>query len=104
MAGVDLNNPMVRPSIYVVQELQQNEDVIEVTEVAFVVTEITTTGDEQRRTRHVAVAATFDGVTMPREHFTQERADAIVAMASDLRKAKHDGVLPNLGPDLSEIV
>ena len=104
VAGIDPNNPMVKPSVRVVQELQHNGDVIQLTEVAFAVTEITSTGDEQRRIRHAAVAATFGGVTMPREDFTQEQADAIVAIADDLRKAKHDGVLPNIGPDLSEIV
>jgi len=103
LARVDLTNPMVRPSIELHQELQHDNQSIEVTGVQFAVTEVNSAGYEQRSYRHSAVASTFGGVTMPREGFSAEQADAIVGMAGELRQAKANGRLPDLSADLSEV-
>ncbi|HEY2003487.1 MAG TPA: hypothetical protein VGH44_00020 [Candidatus Saccharimonadia bacterium] len=103
LARVDAGSVVVNPYVRVTRELHENGEV-EVTELAFAVTETNSSGNVQRRTVYTGVAETLSGVTMPRNGFTDEQADLVVAMADDLRKAKKDGVLPNLASDLSEIV
>lgn len=103
LARVDAESQAVHPYVRVTRELHENGEV-EVTEVAFTVTENNSSGNIQRRTAYAPVAETLSGVTMSRNGFTDEQAELIVGMADVLRNAKETGELPNLASDLSEIV